>query len=160
MNNRVYDYLDSLNLSSRIIELVASTETVSLAADALDCKESEVAKTLSFLVPEPILIVTSGDVKIDNDKFRINFNCKPKMIDKDDVLELIGHPIGGVCPFNPKDGVKVYLDLSLLKEKYCYPACGVSGTAIKLTIPELMEYSKYTKWIDVTKNNEIEENIL
>lgn len=160
MNNRVYDYFNSLNLSNRIIELVASTETVSLAADALDCKESEVAKTLSFLTPKPILVVTSGDVKIDNNKFRYTFNCKPKMIDKDDVYELIGHPVGGVCPFNPNPSVKVFLDISLLKERYCYPACGVSGTAIKLTIPELMKYSKYTKWVDVTKFNDVEDIIL
>ena len=160
MNNRVYEYLNSLNLGDRIIELVASTETVSLASDALDCRESEIAKTLSFLVPEPILVVTSGDVKIDNDKFRLNFNCKPKMIDKDDVLNVIGHPVGGVCPFNPNDDVKVYLDISLLKEKYCYPACGMSGTAIKLTIPELLKYTKYIKWVDVTKFNEVEDILL
>ena len=154
MNNRVYEYLDSLGLSSKIIELPESTETVLMASEALNCKISEVAKTLSFLVPEPVLIVTSGIVKIDNNKFRNTFNCKPKMIDKDDVLEIVGHPVGGVCPFNPKEGVKVYLDISLMNERYCYPACGISGTAIKLTIEELMKYSNFVKWIDVTNKNE------
>ena len=154
MNNRVYEYLNNLGLSDRIIELVDSTKTVSMAAQALECKESEVAKTLSFLIPEPILVVTSGDVKIDNDKFRRVFCCKPSMIDKDDVLEVIGHPVGGVCPFIPNDGVNVYLDISLLKNKYCYPACGESGTAIKLNMRELMEYTNYIKWIDVTKIND------
>ncbi len=155
MNNRVYEYLTNLGLNNRIIELVASTKTVKDASDALNCKESEVAKTLSFLVPEPILIVTSGDVKIDNDKFRNTFGCKPSMIDKDDVESLIGHKVGGVCPFNPNCDVRVYLDISLAKEKYCYPACGVSGTAIKLSIPELMKYTNYIRWIDVTKRNEL-----
>ena len=154
MNNRVYEYLEKVGLSDRIIYLAESTETVSLAAKALNCTEREIAKTLAFLVDDPILIVTSGDVKIDNDKFRRVFNCKPSMIDKDEVLDIIGHPVGGVCPFNPKEGVKVYLDISLFKNIYCYPACGTSGTAIKLTLNELKDYSHFVKWIDVTKDIE------
>lgn len=149
MNNRVYDYLDSLGLRDRIIELNDSTETVFLASKNLNCSISEVAKTLSFYIPNPILIVTSGDMKISNDKFRLVFGCKPKMIPEEEVEDVIGHPVGGVCPFNPNEGVDIYLDMSLLKNKYLYPACGKSGTAIKITIEELMKYSNYIKWIDV-----------
>ncbi len=154
MNNRVYEYLTELGLKNRIIETVTSTETVEMASETLDCTIREVAKTLSFYVPEPILIVTSGDVKIHNDKYRLTFGCKPSMIPKENIEEVIGHKVGGVCPFNPKENVKVYLDISLLKNKYCYPACGVSGSAIKLTIPELMNYTNFIKWVDVTKNSD------
>jgi prolyl-tRNA editing enzyme YbaK/EbsC (Cys-tRNA(Pro) deacylase) len=154
MNNRVYEYLERLGLKNRIIEVLTSTETVKLASEALDCSISEVAKTLSFYVPNPILIVTSGDVKISNDKFRLVFGCKPSMIPKEEIENVIGYPYGGVCPFNPLSGVKVYLDISLLKNKYCYPACGISGTAIKLTIDELMAYTNFIKWVDVTKYND------
>jgi len=161
MNNRVYDFLNKMGLANRIIKLDDSTETVELAAKALDCKESEIAKTLSFLVDEPILVVTSGDVKIDNDKFRKVFGCKPSMIDKDEVLDIIGHPVGGVCPFNPKEGVKVYLDKSLLKNDFCYPACGISGTAIKISIPELMACTRFVKWVNVTRidKDDIKESL-
>lgn len=153
MNDRVYSYLEKLGLTDRIMKVPDSTETVELASLSLNCSESEVAKTLSFYVPEPILVVTSGDVKIDNDKFRKVFGCKPVMIPKEEVMDVIGHPIGGVCPFNPNPGVKVYLDKSLHKNKFVYPACGVSRTAIKLTIKELMMYTSFTKWIDVCDNN-------
>ena len=154
MNNRVYEYLDRLGLKDKIIEVVTSTDTVDLASESLECSPSEVAKTLSFYIPDPILVVTSGDAKICNDKFRLVFGCKPKMIPKEEIEDIIGHPYGGVCPFNPLDGVKVYLDISLLNNKYCYPACGVSGTAIKLTINELMKYTDFIKWVDVTKYND------
>lgn len=149
MNNRVYDYLDSLGLKDKIIELSDSTETVELASKNLNCNKSSIAKTLSFYIPNPILIVTSGDMKISNDKYRLVFGCKPKMIPTNEIEEVIGHCVGGVCPFNPKDGVEVYLDISLLKNKYLYPACGISGTAIKVTIEELMKYTNFIKWIDV-----------
>lgn len=149
MNNRVYDYLDSLGLKDKIIELSDSTETVEIASKNLNCNKSEVAKTLSFYIPNPILIVTSGDMKISNDKYRLVFGCKPKMIPTNEIEEVIGHHVGGVCPFNPKDDVEVYLDISLLKNKYLYPACGISGTAIKVTIEELMKYTNFIKWIDV-----------
>ena len=149
MNNRVYEYLDSLGLKDKIIEVSDSTETVELASSSLNCTKSEVAKTLSFYIPNPILIVTSGDMKISNDKYRLVFGCKPKMIPANEIEDVIGHPVGGVCPFNPKEDVEVYLDISLLKNKYLYPACGVSGTAIKVTIKELMKYTNFIKWVDV-----------
>ena len=149
MNNRVYEYLDSIGLKDKIIEVVDSTETVELASKALECSISEVAKTLSFYIPDPILVVTSGDVKISNDKFRLVFGCKPKMIPKEEIEDVIGHSVGGVCPFNPNPNVEVYLDISLLKNKYIYPACGESGTAIKITIEELMKYTDFIKWVDV-----------
>ena len=154
MNDRVYNYFKSLGIENRIIEVVSETSTVEMASEALDCSVSEVAKTLSFYVPDPILVVTSGDVKIHNDKFRLIFGCKPKMIPKEEIEDVIGHSNGGVCPFNPKENVKVYLDISLLRNEYCYPACGVTGTAIKLTIDELMKYTNFIKWVDVTKNSD------
>lgn len=157
MNERVYNYLDNLGLKDRIIEVPNSTETVELASESLDCTISEVAKTLSFYIPNPILVVTSGDVKINNDKFRLVFGCKPKMIPKDDIKDVIGHEVGGVCPFNPNDDVNLYLDISLLRNKYLYPACGITGTAIKLNIDELMKYTKFIKWIDVCENIEGKE---
>ena len=154
MNDRVYNYLKELKLTDRIIEVPSSTETVELASEALDCTISEVAKTLSFYIPNPILVVTSGDVKISNDKYRLVFGCKPKMIPKEEIKDVIGHEVGGVCPFNPKDNVNVYLDISLLRNKNIYPACGVSGTAIKLNIEELIKYTKFIKWVDVCENIE------
>ena len=149
MNDRVYNYLEKLGLQTRIMKVPDSTETVELASLSLDCKKEEVAKTLSFYIPEPILIVTSGDARINNDKFRNEFNCKPTMIPKEEVFDVIGHPIGGVCPFNPKDGVKLYLDVSLLRNEYIYPACGASRTAIKLTVDELMKYTDFLRWVNV-----------
>ena len=154
MNNRVYKYLTEKGIENRIIEAVTSTETVEMASDTLDCSIREVAKTLSFYVPDPVLIVTSGDVKIHDDKFRTVFGCKPRMIPKEEIMNVIGHEVGGVCPFNPKENVKVYLDISLLRNTYCYPACGVPGTGIKLTVEELMKYTNFIKWVDVTKNSD------
>ena len=154
MNNRAYEYFNEKNLLDKIIELNDSTETVELASKNLNCKISEVAKTLAFYIPNPILVVTSGDVKISNDKFRLVFGTKPIMISKDKLLDDIGFNAGGICPFNPKDGVEVYLDISLLKNEYLYPACGISGTAIKLNINELMEYTNFVKWVDVCEHND------
>ena len=99
-----------------------------------------------------MIIVTAGDVKIDNKKFKRIFGSKAKMIEKDRVEELIGHKVGGVCPFAIKDGVDVYLDESLKRFVTVFPACGSSNSAIEMSIEELEKYSNYKAWLDVCKN--------
>lgn len=147
---KVKRYFNDYGLYNQIIELCDSTATVSEAAKALGCSEAEIAKTLSFQVnDEAILIVLAGDTKIENNKYRECFNTKAKMIEHDKVELLIGHPIGGVCPFVVNENVKVYLDESLKRLEYVYPACGSPNSAIKLTIKELEKYSNYISWIDV-----------
>ncbi len=148
------NYLKKYHLEGRIMEFTTSSATVEEAAIALNCTEGEIAKTLSFLVEEkPILIVVSGDAKIDNSKYKAEFHKKAKMIPFDQVEGFIGHKVGGVCPFGIKDNVDVYLDESLKKYETIYPACGSSNSAVKLSIPELEQASNYKKWIDVCKEN-------
>lgn len=149
---KVREYFKQYNIEKEIIELPSSTATVKEAATSLHTKEGEIAKTLSFLIEkEPILIVAAGDTKIDNSKFKAFFKKKAHMIPKEEVLNLIGHEIGGVCPFAINKGVKVYLDKSLQRFKYVYPACGSSNSAIKLSISDLEKYTNYQTWIDVCK---------
>ena len=129
---------------------------MALAAQALDCAPQRIAKTLSFLVEEKaILIVTAGDMKIDNSKYKKQFGTKAKMLSPDQVTELIGHAVGGVCPFGVKEGVRVYLDESLKRFETVFPACGSGNSAIELTIPELEKYSGFESWIDVCKLMEV-----
>lgn len=149
----VKEYLKSFHLEDRIQEFSVSSATVELAAQALDCEPCRIAKSLSFLVDgAPILIVAAGDAKIDNAKYKAAFGCKAKMLTAEQTLELIGHAVGGVCPFALKEGVKVYLDTCLKRFTTVFPACGSSNSAIGLTIPELETCSHYTQWIDVCKN--------
>ncbi len=146
-------YFSKVGMASRIRELDESSATVELAAQALGCEPCRIAKTLSFLVDgQAILIVTAGDAKIDNAKYRAQFKAKAKMPTPDEVETLIGHAVGGVCPFAVKDGVTVYLDVSLKRFTTVFPACGSGNSAIELTIPELETYSGYVAWIDVCKN--------
>ena len=146
------EYLKKCGLDSKIKEFDTSSATVREAAIALDCKEAEIAKTLSFLVGDkPILIVAAGNRKIDNAKYKGKFHEKAKMLKKDEVEPLIGHKVGGVCPFGINNGVDVYLDISLKDFATVYPACGSSNSAVKLTIKELEEASNYKEWIDVCK---------
>jgi prolyl-tRNA editing enzyme YbaK/EbsC (Cys-tRNA(Pro) deacylase) len=148
-------HLEENNLDDRIIEFNTSTATVALAAKALGVSDGEIAKSMSFIVNDnPILVVVAGDKKIDNHKYKDEFKVKAKMISFDDVETLIGHKAGGVCPFGINDNVRVYLDLSLKKYEYVYPACGTSNTAVKLLINELEKASKYIKWVDVCKEGE------
>ena len=147
--------LEENNLDDRIIEFNTSTATVALAAKALGVSDGEIAKSMSFIVNDnPILVIVAGDKKIDNHKYKDEFKVKAKMISFDDVETLIGHKAGGVCPFGINDNVRVYLDLSLKKYEYVYPACGTSNTAVKLLINELEKASKYIKWVDVCKEGE------
>lgn len=150
--NKVKEYLKKYNLDDRIMEFTISSATVLEAATALNCKEGDIAKTLSFWVnEEPILIVMAGDQKIDNAKYKKEFKTKAKMIMASEVEQVIGHGVGGVCPFGVNEGIKVYLDNSLKDKDYVYPACGSCNSAIKLSIRELEETSNYLKWIDVGK---------
>lgn len=150
--NKVKEYFKKYNIDNRIIELPTSSATVKEAAESLNTEECRIAKTLSFIVEDkPILIVTSGDTKIDNTKYKSIFHTKAKMIPAENVNSLIGHNIGGVCPFAINDNVTVYLDESLKRFETVYPACGSSNSAIELTIKELEKYSNYNCWIDVCK---------
>lgn len=153
---RVKKYLDKYNMGDRILEFDVSSATVKDAALALNCEEKRIAKTLSFLVDDkPILIVTAGDTKTSNSKYKATFHTKAKMIPGYAVLELIGHPIGGVCPFGVNDGVEIYLDDSLKRFETVYPACGEANNAIELTIKELENVTNYKSWIDVTDIKEL-----
>lgn len=147
------EHLKKYGLEEKIMEFSVSSATVAEAADAIGCAECEIAKTLSFAVSEkPILIVVAGDARIDNRKFKEEFSEKAKMLAFDDVERLIGHAVGGVCPFGINDEPKVYLDKSLKRFDIVYPACGSSNSAVKLTLKELEEASGYEKWIDVCKD--------
>lgn len=147
------EYLKKYGLENKIMEFDVSSATVAEAAKAINCKEEEIVKTLSFIVNDkPILIAVAGDSKIDNSKFKVEFKTKAKMIPFDNVEELIGHAVGGVCPFGINKNVEVYLDNSLKRFKIVYPACGSSNSAVKLTLDELEKTSNYQKWIDVCKN--------
>lgn len=149
---KVKEYFKAYGIEDKIIELSESSATVELAAHALNTEPCRIAKTLSFMLNDsPILVVTAGDVKIDNAKYRHTFGAKAKMLTADQAAELIGHAVGGVCPFAVNDGVAVYLDESLNKYETVFPACGSSNSAIELTIPELEKCSGYEKWVDVTK---------
>lgn len=146
------EYLEKFGLENRIMEFSVSSATVEEAAKAINCKEGEIAKTLSFIVDNrPILIVVAGDSKIDNSKYKAEFSTKAKMIPYENVEELIGHVVGGVCPFGVKDDVTIYLDNSLKRFEIIYPACGSTNSAVKLTVDELEKISNYKKWVDVCK---------
>lgn len=123
-----------------------------LAAAALHCEPQRIAKTLSFMVnSHAVLIVAAGDAKIDNRKYKIQFGTKAKMLSPEQVETLVGHAVGGVCPFAVNEGVKVYLDVSLKRFETVFPACGSGNSAIELRIPEVEAYSGYESWVDVCK---------
>ncbi|MCI8292469.1 MAG: YbaK/EbsC family protein [Hespellia sp.] len=149
---KVKAYFRKYNMEERVQELDVSSATVELAAAALHCEPKRIAKTLSFLVDgHAVLVVAAGDAKIDNPKYKAKFQTKAKMLRPEEVEELVGHAVGGVCPFAIKDGVDVYLDVSLKRFETVFPACGSPNSAIELTIAELEQYSGYTEWVDVCK---------
>ena len=149
---RVKDYFRALGLEDRVLEFDVSSATVDLAAQALGCQPCRIAKTLSFLVDgHAILIVAAGDAKVDNPKYKAQFGTKAKMLTPQEAEELVGHAVGGVCPFAVNQGVTVYLDQSLKRFETVFPACGSGNSAIELSIPELEQYSGYTAWVDVCK---------
>ncbi len=149
---KVKEYFSQYGLEDRVQEFEVSSATVELAAQALHCEPCRIAKTLSFLVNgNPILIVAAGDAKIDNPKYKARFVAKAKMLSPEEAKELVGHAVGGVCPFAVHEGVTVYLDESLKRFETVFPACGSSNSAIELTIKELEQYSAFAAWIDVCK---------
>lgn len=149
---RVRAYFRNYEMEDRILEFEVSNATVELAAVAVGCEPGRIAKTLSFMVGErPILIVAAGDARVDNAKYKAQFGKKAKMLTPDEAAALIGHAVGGVCPFAVNEGVEVYLDSSLKRYETVFPACGSSNSAIELTIEELEKYSRFNAWVDVTK---------
>lgn len=150
--DRVRLHLKKYGRENDIIELPSSTATVELAAQALGVEPARIAKTLSFAYGEgALLIVAAGDARIDNQKFKAQFGCKARMLAPEEVLEVTGHEVGGVCPFGIKDGVAVFLDVSLKRFQTVFPACGSDNTAIELTCEELVEYAANAGWVDVCK---------
>jgi prolyl-tRNA editing enzyme YbaK/EbsC (Cys-tRNA(Pro) deacylase) len=149
---KVKEYFKQWDMENKILEFDVSSATVELAAQAVGCEPKRIAKTLSFMVNEKvILIVVAGDARIDNSKYKAQLLTKAKMISPDEVMNLTGHGVGGVCPFGINEGVTVYLDESLKRFETVFPACGSSSSAIELTMEELEKYSNYSSWIDVCK---------
>lgn len=150
---KVKEYFKQYEMEGKILEFPVSSATVELAAQALNTEGCRITKTLSFMVGNsPILIVTAGDAKIDNKKYKAFFGAKAKMLSFEEVEEKIGHAVGGVCPFAINEGVRVYLDESLKRFITIFPACGSSNSAIELTPEELEKYScSFVEWVDVCK---------
>ena len=150
---KVKTYFANKGMAERVLEFSVSSATVELAAQALGCEPARIAKTLSFLVNDKaILIVTAGDARIDNKKYKTYFSVKAKMLNYDEVESLIGHGVGGVCPFAVNHDVKVYLDVSLQRFHTVFPACGSSNSAIELTIPEMEYHSGFSAWVDLCRD--------
>ena len=156
---KVKQYFDSLGLGQRVHELAQSSATVEEAAVAVGCEPERIAKTMSFLLGEkPILVVTAGDARIDNKKYKEYFHQKAKMLTFDEAHTMIGHDPGGVCSFALPENVKTYLDISLKRFDTVFPAAGSSNSAIELTCEELEKYSSnFVSWVDVAKGWRPEE---
>ncbi|MBR5805976.1 MAG: YbaK/EbsC family protein [Oscillospiraceae bacterium] len=153
---KVREYFRGYDMEDKVLEFEVSSATVRLAAIALGTEEARIAKTMSFKKDEGcILVITAGDVKIDNAKYRHTFGLKAKMLTPDEVMEFVGHAIGGVCPFAVNEGViGIYIDESVKRFATVFPACGSSNSAIELTPEELFKYSKADAWVDVCKLKE------
>ena len=149
---KVKAYFASFGMAERILEFPVSSATVELAAQALGCEGKRIVKTLSFKIGDKaILICAAGDAKVDNAKYKARFGVKAKMLTHEEAASMIGHAVGGGCPFAVKEGVEVYLDASIRRFETVFPAAGSSNSAIELTIPELERYSGFTAWVDVCK---------
>ena len=150
---RVRAYLKKWDLDGRILEFPVSSATVELAAQAAGVIPARIAKTLSLMLPDgPVLVVTAGAMKLDNPKFKAQFHAKAKMLSFDQVEALVGHAVGGVCPFGVNDGVRTFLDVSLRRFETVFPACGSANSAIELTCAQLAETAQnFEGWIDVCK---------
>ena len=148
----VRNYFRPLGREQDMLEFEVSSATVELAAQAVGVIPARIAKTLSFLVDDScVLVVTAGDAKIDNSKFKGFFHTKAKMLTAEQVTEFTGHAIGGVCPFANPEGVRTYLDISLQRFETVFPAAGSSNSAIELTCDELNQYSHSLAWVDFCK---------
>ena len=151
-------YFRALGMEDRVMEFEVSSATVELAAMAVGVEGARIAKTLSFKKDDScILILAAGDARIDNRKFKDFFHMKAKMPSPEEVLAIVGHPVGGVCPFGINEGIDVYLDESLRRFETVFPAVGSGNSAIELNMEELFEYSKALAWIDVCKIPEANE---
>ena len=149
---KVKAYFRNYGMEERVLELDMSSATVELAAQALHCQPERIAKTLSFLVDgRAVLVVAAGDAKIDNAKYKAQFAAKAKMLSPQEAEAMVGHAVGGVCPFGIPDTVSVYLDESMRRFETVFPAAGSSNSAIELNMEELMRYSCAKEWIDVCK---------
>ena len=149
---QVKEYLAACGLGDRVREFDVSSATVELAAQALGCEPCLIAKTMSFLVDEHVaLVVLAGDARIDNAKFKAEFHQKAKMLSHEQVSEMTGFPVGGVCPFLALEGTRVYLDGSLKRFEVVYPAAGSRNSAVRLNLEELERAAKPVKWVDVGK---------
>lgn len=149
---QVKEFFRGYGMEERILEFEESSATVELAAQRLGCEPARIAKSLSFKVEDkPVLVVTAGDARIDNAKYKAFFHTKAKMLTRDEVEEMVGHAVGGVCPFAVKKQVTVYLDESLKRFTTVFPAAGSSNSAIEMTIGELEKYAASAGWIDVCK---------
>lgn len=149
---KVKEFFKPRAIADRILELDVSCATVELAAKALDCEHGRIAKTLSFHVGNKvILIVTAGDTRIDNAKYKAHFGRRPKMLAYDEAEPLIGYAIGSICPFVVNEGVEVYLDSSLKRFETVFPAAGSANSLIELKIHELEKYANSRGWIDVCR---------
>ncbi len=150
---KVRAYFKEQGIEDKIQEFEVSSATVELAAQALGCEPERIAKSITFQAGDRIImIVTAGDQKIDNPKYKAQFGTKAKMLAREEAEDLIGHAVGGVCPFAVNEGVEIYLDESLKRFETVFPACGSSNSAAEFTIPELEKYTNYLEWIDVCKN--------
>ena len=150
---KVRAYFEELGIAGRILEFPVSSATVELAAQALGTDACRIAKSLSFFVNNgAILVVAAGDARVDNAKFKACFGVKAKMLSRDDAETVIGHAVGGVCPFAVNPGVRVFLDISLNRFTTVFPACGSSNSAIELQIDELEKYANVDGWVDVCKD--------
>ena len=155
---KVREYFEQFGIADRIREFDVSSATVELAARALDCEPCRIAKTLSFMLNgAPILIVAAGDARIDNPRYKARFGAKAKMLTPDEAVALVGHAVGGICPFAVNPGVTVYLDESLRRFPMVFPACGSSNSGIGLTPEELEKYAAPAAWVDVCKGWREEE---
>ena len=149
---QVKGYLAECGLGDRVQEFDVSSATVELAAQALGCEPCLIAKTMSFLLEEHVvLVVLAGDARVDNAKFKAFFHQKAKMLSHEQVAERTGFPVGGVCPFLAPEGTRVYLDESLKRFEYVYPAAGSRNSAVRLTPAELERTVKPEGWVDIGK---------
>lgn len=150
---KVRAYFAARQMEERIVEFDVSSATVELAAVAVGCEPGRIAKSLSFMLDgAAILVVAAGDARVDNKKYKAQFGAKAKMLSAQEAIDLVGHAVGGVCPFAVNAGVKVYLDESLRRFETVYPACGSANSAIELTMAELEEHSGCVSWVDVCKD--------
>lgn len=149
----VREYLKGFGLEGRVAEFSESSATVELAAAVVGVIPARIAKTLSFRTPEgtAFLAVMAGDAKIDNRKFKDKFGFKAKMLTPQEAIELVGHPVGGVCPFAVKENVDVYLDSSMKRFSTVFPAAGSASSAVELSCDELFESSRAKEWVDICK---------